>query len=234
MSRAPPRRHRRSARVGGWPDDRQINRNDRRSIRNSNRRHAAQLPRPKGLRDERPRGSKAKSLLFWPAPLRRPRSYARITVDVSKPRKNFPYGWASHRRPDHHQSPRRPKGLGQASTHKARLVVKSVRRIGSFSRSSSSSLCASGGGAGRVRADRHHGTSGKLQNSEQVTGMPAKGVGPIQEIIEVPTTPPLTIIVNGQSGARCLLTAAALRRLRGEHLPATLSTPRSVTKSSWP
>ena len=61
-------------------------------------------------------------------------------------RKNFPYGWASHRRPDHHQSPRRPEGLGQASTHKARLVVKSVRRIGSFSRPSSSSLCASGGG----------------------------------------------------------------------------------------
>ena len=30
-------------------------------------------------------------------------------------RKNFPYGWASHRRPDHHQSPRRPEGLGQAT-----------------------------------------------------------------------------------------------------------------------
>ena len=31
--------------------------------------------------------------------------------------------------------------------------------------------------------------------------MPAKGVGPIQEIIEVPTTPPLTIIVNGLGGS---------------------------------
>ena len=34
----------------------------------------------------------------------------------------------------------------------------------------------------------------------EINGMPLKGIGPVQEIIEIASTPPMTLIVNGRGG----------------------------------
>jgi hypothetical protein len=57
---------------------RRINRNDGRSVRNSNRSRAAQLSRPKGLRDGS-LPSFASSMIFWATASRNPSGSARGT-----------------------------------------------------------------------------------------------------------------------------------------------------------